>query len=261
MLRTRFTLAALEFRINWLIALCVVFCLLVLVRLGLWQFARAQEKIEQQQAYQAMHMAQATPIQHLPIAGPAYDRLQLHNRRVALEGSYHNEHSILLVFQSYENQMGYEVVTPFQVAATGELVLVSRGWTPAVRYELIKEHLPKISGEQSLSGQIYVPSAREAAKENPRVNLRWPLELRHLNMAQIETLFDQPLFPYVVRLDEAQAGVLLRHWPTVIVDTSRNFSYALQWFAMAIALGIVSLLLCSNLLQVMRKKPAGEPDH
>ena len=64
---------------------------------------------------------------------------------------------------------------------------------------------------------------------------RWPLELRYLNMLEISHLFDETYFPYEVRLDEDQAGVFIRHWPTVMVDTSRNFSYSLQWFAMSIA--------------------------
>lgn len=254
MLRSRFTIGVLEFRINWLIAACVLLTIIALVRLGLWQFGRAQDKVQQQRDYQSMQASEATPIQYVPTAGRQYDIQQLQNRRVVLEGEYLNERTILLVFQSHEAQVGYEVVTPFRADATNELVLVSRGWTPAADYAVIRERLPEITGPQSLTGQIYVPGAREAARENPDFEPRWPLELRHLNMAQIEPLFEQTLFPYVVRLNEDQPGVLTRHWPEVIVDTSRNFSYALQWFSMAIAVLIVSLILCSNLLQLMNKR-------
>jgi len=39
-----------------------------------------------------------------------------------------------------------------------------------------------------------------------------------------------------------------------MVDTSRNFSYSLQWFAMSIALLIVTFILSSNILQLIQKR-------
>ena len=66
--------------------------------------------------------------------------------------------------------------------------------------------------------------------------------------------FDSPLFPYVIRLGVDQPGVLVRHWPAVTSNTSQNFSYALQWFSMAIALLMVSLILSSNILALVKQK-------
>jgi cytochrome oxidase assembly protein ShyY1 len=78
--------------------------------------------------------------------------------------------------------------------------------------------------------------------------------LRYPNMDELTPLFAAPLFPYVVRLAEGQPGELVRFWPVVSVDSGRNFSYALQWFAMAIALSLVSLILSSNLLQAWQRQ-------
>ena len=101
-----------------------------------------------------------------------------------------------------------------------------------------------------------MPTLKQADRTNDidLSNVQWPLELRYLNMLEISHLFDETYFPYEVRLDEGQAGVLIRHWPTVMVDTSRNFSYSLQWFAMSIALLIVTFILSSNILQLIQKR-------
>ncbi len=72
-------------------------------------------------------------------------------------------------------------------------------------------------------------------------------------MNELAPHFSSPLFPYAVRLAEGQPGVLVRHWPVVLVDSGRNFSYALQWFAMAIAVIAVSLILSSNVLQLSKR--------
>jgi cytochrome oxidase assembly protein ShyY1 len=83
--------------------------------------------------------------------------------------------------------------------------------------------------------------------------MTWPLVIRYLNMDELAPEFQAPLFPYVVRLAENQPGVLIRHWPVVLVDSGRNFTYALQWFAMAIAVIAVSLVLSSNWLKLVQQ--------
>ena len=89
-------------------------------------------------------------------------------------------------------------------------------------------------------------------KTNDINEVSWPLLIRYLNTIELKPHFEASIFPYVVRLSENQNGVLVRHWPTVIVDTSRNYSYALQWFALAIAVVAVALILSSNLINKFR---------
>ncbi len=55
-------------------------------------------------------------------------------------------------------------------------------------------------------------------------------------------------------LMKARMGFFVRHWPTVYVDTGRNYSYALQWWSMGIAVLIVAFILSSNILQIMQKR-------
>lgn len=248
-------IGSLELRFHWLVCLCVLITIAGLVRLGLWQLDRAQEKIAEQETYTALGNQKATPISRVPTAGLEFDRQQHQNRHVVLDGEYFNERSVFLIYQTFEGQPGYEVITPFRLVDLDLLVLVSRGWSGINAYEDLAAALPRIEGRLQLEGQIYVPTEREATERNPPHTERWPLLLRYLNLAELDGYFDSPLFPYVVRLDEKQAGVLVRHWPAVSVDTSRHFSYALQWFAMAIAVAIVSLVLCSNVGALMRSGP------
>ena len=105
-----------------------------------------------------------------------------------------------------------------------------------------------------------MPTASFAARDNGNPEIKWPLVLRYLNMAELAPLFDAPLFPYVIQLNEGQSGVLVRHWPAVGIISGRNYSYALQWFAMAIAVARVSLILSSNLLRVLQlRDPQRKP--
>jgi cytochrome oxidase assembly protein ShyY1 len=243
----------LEFRFNGVIAVCVLLFAGGLVRLGLWQLDRAGEKIELQRAFQQSGEQKATPLAEVPVAGLEFDLIQHQNRRVALSGHYLNDKSIFLIYQTYQTQIGYEIVTPFQLDAGDMTVMVSRGWSGISDYKELVAALPDIEGSLLLEGQIYVPTAKQVSQTNNVTEVTWPLVIRYLNMGELAPHFQFPLFPYVVRLAENQPGVLIRHWPVVLVDSGRNFSYALQWFAMAIAVIAVSLILSSNLLLLAQR--------
>lgn len=254
-MRTRIVhIGRLQLRWYWPVALALLFTVAGLLRLGLWQLDRAAEKIAQQQAYTQAADNQATPLRELPLAGLPYDLQQHQNRRVVLEGRYRYGQHLFLIYQSYEQQLGFEVLTPFQLD-DGRIVLVSRGWSPQRDPAQLADTLPALHEVQQVEGQLHVPTEREAARTNPSRNTDWPLIRRYVNMQELAPLFDAPLFPYVVRLAPGQAGLLVRHWPEIVVATDRHFSYALQWFAMAIAVAVTALLLASNLRELLRGKP------
>ncbi len=244
----------LEVCINWVIAICVLLTMSGLIRLGIWQLSRAQEKIQLQESFLEFSEEQATPIENLPIAGREFDAMQHQNRQVELTGRFLNENSIFLIYQTYEEQLGFEVVTPFELSAIDLIVMVSRGWSGVTSEGELARVLPKINGELVLQGQIYVPTEKEAVRTNELVNESWPLTTRYLNINELSRHFDSSIFPYVIRLGLDQPGVLVRHWPAVTANTSQNFSYALQWFSMAIAVFIVSLILSSNILTLMKRR-------
>ena len=243
----------LEFRFNWLIALCVLASFSTLVRLGLWQMERAQEKIAEQTLFMEAGNLQATPITQVPVAGLEFDTMQHQNRRVVLQGSYLNENPVFMIYQTYNEQIGYEIVSPVKVTGQDLIVFVSRGWSGIADVDALAASLTPITNPVELQGQIFISNTTMASQSNNLQSIKWPLLIRYFNITELQPLFDSPTFPYIVRLAENQPGVMIRHWPAVTVDSGRNFSYALQWFSMAIALLAVSLILSSNILKLRNK--------
>lgn len=251
-----FTFGDLEIRFNWIVALFVFLAFCGLIRLGIWQMGRAQEKIALQETYDELGEDFAVPIEEVGMAGLENDASTIQNLHVSLTGNFRNDRNLFLIYQTYQDVLGYEIVTPFELVSSEKIVFVSRGWVNANTYDELKDKVEPIPGQRTITGQLFVPTEKQAARSN-NVDLsmpKWPLEIRWLNTLELAPLFTESIFPYEVRLDDDQPGLFIRHWPTVYVDTGRNFSYALQWFSMSIALLIVTFVLSSNILQLMKKR-------
>lgn len=248
-----YSLGRFHIRINWLVAACVAITVLTLGRLGIWQLDRAAEKIAAQEELQAELQENAPAIQDISPSelNPANPTLQ--NRHVTLTGHYLNERTILLPGEFFDGQIGYGVVTPFRLDQTGELVLVSRGWTTGILPPDTPPYLNPVDGDVEIAGQIHVPdpNARIIASEVDPSN--WPIRMRSLEIDVIEDILGEPIFPFEVRITQDQPGTLVRHWPAVNADVNQNLFYAVQWFSFALIVLFIAVLASSNLWQLMKE--------
>ncbi len=244
------SLRRLRIRINWLILASVLFAVFGLVRLGTWQLDRAGEKLAAQAAFDQQQLQNASPIETIDLTGTQPSELK--NLHVSLAGSYDNAHTILVLAQFFNGQIGYEVVTPFRIAGNGSLVLVSRGWTSGILPPDTPPSTRPVEGPVALTAQIHVPDADQPVLSS-QVDARiWPLRVRSVEIEVLDRIFAEPLFPYLVRLTEGQPGMLVRHWPETNVDIDTHLSYALQWFTFAFLVATVALLASSNLIALLR---------
>ncbi len=213
-----------------------MFC--ILLALGFWQLDRADEKKREQQEIEARRSAKPVAVEEVLESPSASHNFQ----RVYLHGSYMPERSIFLVNRFYLGQPGYEVLTPFRLKSTDQIIIVSRGWTVLGPDRNALPELDTPGGELHVVGAIHVPTGRSFFEDEPVPDGVWPLRLHHLNIEKIDRFFVPAVFPYVVRLDETMPGVLYRHWPVPNMNPERSTSYAIQWFAMAFLLMLIALM-------------------
>ena len=245
----------LEIRFNIFMTIFVLLLAAGLARLGIWQLSRANEKIAMQESFELKATLDPVPVDDLQLTGLANDTVNHQNAKVSLIGEYQNHRNIFLIFQEYRDQPGYEIIIPFKLDSNGTYVMVSRGWAMARSPEALIEKVQTIEGNLILSGQLHIPSEKEIDQTNNLdEDIQWPLFLRYLNTLELLPYFDSSIFPYVVRLDADQPGVMVRHWPTIYVETNHHYTYALQWFSMSIAVILAALYMGSNAKQVWNIK-------
>ncbi len=237
----------LQIHFNWKIALGVLILFLVLMRLGFWQLDRAQQK------QQILKDRDARSLNPISIKNLTLDDTNtLNHTKLNIEGSYNNDKSILISNQIFQGRPGFEVITPFNLHSSDKIVLVSRGWIPSKADIRELPGIVPIKGLQQLLGEIHVPPSNQfflPQKIDQPPN--WPLRLHHLDISVILQLFNKPVFPFVVRLDKNNPGVLERHWQITQLKPMNSISYAIQWFVMALFLIIVSFIKSSNIREII----------
>ena len=241
------TIGRLQLTINWRVALVVTVLILLLINLGIWQLGRATEKraanaasIAKESAAPVLLKNLIDPLQNIPANG----------LKVKLRGEYIQQKHLLVENKSFMGRPGIEVISVFKLADRNYYVLVSRGWSE----HDTKESFEVADGTVEIIATIAVPDRKPFL--NP-VNLKgemWPIRLHHFDMRSVEGLFKDPLFPYVLRLETEQTGLLTRHWPKKYLNPENNISYALQWFGMALLALVITLIKSSNILALWQNK-------
>lgn len=228
----------------------IVILLPVVIGLGFWQLARAEEKSQLKTTYQQRQQADPVDIRSLK------NQHDLLYKQVSITGRYLNNKNILLDNKIYQGIFGYEVLTAFSVTDSDLVVWVNRGWIAGDRS---RRQLPVIESilEQPLTinAEVYVPQGSLLQLSSSTENtLSQSIKVLQQFEVKNNSDFDALVFPYSVRLNSSQAGVLVRNWLLVNVQPEKHIAYAIQWFAMAIMLVIMAFLANTNAWQLVKRQ-------
>ncbi|AZE08388.1 MULTISPECIES: SURF1 family protein [Pseudomonas] len=223
------------FRPGVLPTLVVLALLPVLVTLGFWQLGRGEQKRELLASYAERRVAEPLRVDELQAApDPAF-------RRVRVHGSFDAAHSLLLDNRMHEGKVGVELLQPFLDQASGQWLLLNRGWLPWPD----RRTPPAFSTPEQpldLDAWVYVaPGATFQLHADPR-NAQWPRLVTTVDPARLWSELGRSGFAYELR-QEAGPGAYLTEWPVVAMGPEKHLGYAVQWFAMALALCALYLYL------------------
>ena len=219
--------------------IATIIVMVICVKLGSWQYNKAQAKIAlQQQLEQGLTTAPSSlPSQVDDVEAWRY-------KRVKFEGVYAQQYQILLDNKVNDNIVGYHVLTPLKVEGSVEYILVNRGW---VEGNLNRE-LPVINtpeGKQIVEGDLFFPLTKFFTLEAPVVKSKeWKKVWQHIDMQQYKEAAPFEIKPYVVRLDaKSGGGGFSRHWPIPKDRVTVHLGYAYQWFGFALTSFVIYIVL------------------
>lgn len=212
----------------------------ILLRLGFWQIDRAEEKSHIQQLFEQRGQMSAFNMAD----GISGDIEAMKYRRTRVTGEYDSERQILLDNKVHHQAVGYHVLTPLLINGGNQAILVNRGW---VHGGLDRSVLPDIAapaGQLEINGVISIPSSKVfTLSEYNRAGNSWPAVYQWIDFADYEKASGLKILPVIILLDPQVEGGFAREWSKVNLKPEKNISYAVQWFALALALLIIYIVV------------------
>lgn len=209
--------------------------ILILLALGSWQVQRMMWKNDTNAFRQARAQSEAIA---LPADVEDIDAMLF--RPVWLEGQFQHEKELFLAARSYRSNPGYQVITPFE-RTDGTVILVNRGWIPLDRRD------PASRAEGQIEGMVRIEGLLNTSVEPgwmtpdnvPDENFWYWLDMPSLS---------------------AQAGIAARDYlvdagpatnpggypiggQTILELRNSHVQYVVTWFAMALTLGAITILM------------------
>lgn len=201
------------------------------ISLGNWQLSRAAEKKTLLSLFDS----------DVPYAEPMnYDNLAEFDR-IQVTGRYRPDRQVLIDNIPLDGRLGYYVITPFEPTTNDPLILVNRGWVPRP---------PAGDDFADLDLGRDFRSIRGLVGHLPRVAIRpgdafvehdsWPRTGLYPTADEVAAEIGDAVLPFALLLSPDATDGFVRRWQPNISGPMTHYSYAFQWFAMAIAVVIIA---------------------
>lgn len=232
----------------WWTTLLVLAAIAVMIRLGIWQL----DRLEQRRAFNAHVLAgwNAEPFELN--AATVNDPLEtMEYRTVTVTGEFDVDNQIALRNRVWYGKPGYDLLTPLKIAGTDQSILVNRGWIPGTSYIPAEQTYPA-PGTVTLTGIIRLsqstPDFGGMTDPTPQPGERLPV----WNLANVDAIAAQIPYPtlpvYIQRAPDASLPADVNAWtdsnlpypslPEIEITEGSHMGYALQWFTFALILAI-----------------------
>ena len=211
-----------RFRPRFWFTLVALTMFTLMLAAGNWQLDRAEQKLQRQASLQAKL---ALPPVDLGQVRPSEALLYRH---VVAQGQWLPQQAILIDNKVYHGVVGYQLVVPFRIAGSGEIVLVKRGWLERSRY--VAGLVQEFGGSGPLRGVAVIPAERyyELSSDTVSGNI-W----QNLSLSRYRQHTGQVVAPIVVEEHSTARDGLVRDWPAPDAGVDKHRGYAFQWFCMA----------------------------
>ncbi|MDB6082454.1 MAG: hypothetical protein JWN43_335 [Gammaproteobacteria bacterium] len=214
-----------------------ILVLVMLVSLGRWQLRRADEKRTLYDAFDKGSDATRVVDRQTPPL-PRYQRIEA-------QGNYDESRQILIDnMTDAEGHAGYFVITPFALTS-GSWLLVNRGWVPVGTSRAILPAIGVAGDSRKIHGRTdRLPSPGIHMGHPVGLHPPFPAVANFPSRAEIERVFQETAWSPaadVVLLDADQPDGYVRRWVAPGFPPVRHLAYAVQWFALALALGVIYL--------------------
>jgi len=196
------------------------------VSLGLWQLERAREKVEFLAAFDS----------DAPYVVPTDFGALRDFDRIQVFGHYLADRQVLIDNIPLEGRLGYYVITPFAPSSREPLLLVNRGWIARPEDPRTIPDLSVDTEFKTIRGLVgHLPRVAIRPGEAFAVHGDWPRVAVYPTLREVADELGEDVLPVVLLLRPDAEDGFVRHWQPNVSGPMTHYSYAFQWFALALA--------------------------
>ena len=215
-------------------SIIIVTTIAFLTSLGFWQLDRANEK----RAIEASIQKANTGI--VELITDENRLLEKEYYQVRLKGQYQSNKQFIYDNQIVDQVSGYYVLTPFKLEGQPSTIIINRGFIP---WNGDREKLADVSIEKTKSEikvQISKPIKRIELKSS-EIGNNFPVLIQAVDLVKMSELAGIDFSSMVGLLDASMDDGFVRKWEPYTGSIEKHIGYAVQWFLMAIVLGIIGI--------------------
>lgn len=225
----------------------------ILVKLGLWQLDRAeQKKVWHNTLVERQQQAELTQAELIELMR-SNPEMPLTGFKLNIIASPVSDKILLLDNQVFNGQVGYLAYQIFrqndvkssrsQDNKSTPAILIELGFVPANNNrQILPIVAPYAQGEYSISGRIYQKEANPLSNEL-YLEQGNPMRFQNLAIDKLSQAFNMPLLPIALQPNDIPHLNLSQPWQPIPLSAQKHQGYAVQWFSMsAVFIGLMSYL-------------------
>ncbi|MFF8035341.1 MULTISPECIES: SURF1 family protein [unclassified Streptomyces] len=248
---------------QWVIITLVALLLIpTMIRLGIWQMDRYEERSARNRLVADALAAGPVPVERLAAPGEAVTRAERY-RTVTAEGRFDTDDEVVVRRRTNaDDEVGFHVLTPF-VLDDGRVLLVNRGWVPGDRTS--QSAFPEVPapprGEITIEGRLMPDETTEASGIKDLDGLPDRQIMLIDSGREAERLGARVLGGYVAQTaPEPEDGTPERLGDPGEENAALNYAYAVQWWLFAAAVPVGWLVLVRREARERARAAAGRTD-
>ena len=225
----------------WKTTLLVIAAVIVMIRLGLWQLDRLDQRrafnarVEEQLAQSALEISEENL---------RADLYNMEYREAIVLGEYDHDRQVVLRNQDWQGRLGVHLLTPLIIQGSDRAIMVNRGWIPYEDFEAGKLSQFDENGLVEVNGVIRRSQTKPliggradqipAEGEPPLQAWNW------INVGGIAGQLPYELLPVYLQGSPEPSRDQMPYRTQLELDLSEgsHLGYAFQWFTFALILAI-----------------------
>ncbi|MDH5932655.1 SURF1 family protein [Vibrio splendidus] len=242
----------------WIAVVLTVVSVGILIKLGLWQLERGNEKLRYEQ--QLSERAQQSPRSLDSVitewkdsriqAQGASEQLSLNGLKVDVELETPSGLVVLLDNQVNQGAVGYVIYMLGEVRFKDEneslvaekQLLIDLGFVAASNDRRELPQLGNITLPTNMSGRLYTRSVNPLSHELGLENTT-PKRIQNINITALSEYTGQAVLPFIFQPQSLESWPYELLWRPTAMKSEKHFGYSFQWFVMAAVLLFLMLLI------------------